>query len=86
MEGKHTGDQLDAKSSRHGAILALARHTATKAHDWMVSHLGPLFRTAGRRMRTQHGVTASAGQKRENIACMDANGCVSVPVLVPYSL
>jgi hypothetical protein len=37
---------------------------ATKAHDWMVSVLGPLFRTAGHLVRTQHGVTASAGQRR----------------------
>jgi len=28
----------------------------------MVSRLGPLIRTAGHRVRTQHGVTASAGQ------------------------
>jgi hypothetical protein len=30
----------------------------------MVSVLGPLFRTAGHLVRTQHGVTASAGQRR----------------------
>jgi len=28
----------------------------------MVGVLGPLFRTAGHAVRTQHGVTASAGQ------------------------
>jgi hypothetical protein len=28
---------------------------ATKVHDWMVSVLGPLFRTAGHVVRTQHG-------------------------------
>ncbi len=39
-----------------------AHSGATKAHDWMVSVLGPLFRTAGHTVRTQHGVTASAGQ------------------------
>ena len=38
--------------------------TVTKAHDWMVSVLGPLFRTAGHVVRTQHGVTASPGQRR----------------------
>ena len=37
---------------------------ATKTHDWMVSALGPLFRTAGHTVRTQCGVTASAGQRR----------------------
>ena len=37
---------------------------ATKAHDWMVGVLGPLFRTAGHTVRTQHGVAASAGQKK----------------------
>ena len=36
-----------------------AHSGATKAHDWMVSVLGPLFRTAGHTVRTQHGVTAS---------------------------
>jgi hypothetical protein len=30
----------------------------------MVGVLGPLFRTAGHTVRTQHGVTASAGQRR----------------------
>ena len=40
---------------------------ATKAHDWMVSVLGPLFRTAGHVVRTQHGVTASAGQRRVDV-------------------
>ena len=40
---------------------------ATKAHDWMVSLLGPLFRTAGHLVRTQHDVTASAGQRRGDV-------------------
>ena len=40
---------------------------ATKAHDWMVSALGPLFRTAGHTVRTQHGVPASAGQRRGDV-------------------
>ena len=44
-----------------------AHSGATKAHDWMVSVLGPLFRTAGHVVRTQHGVTASAGQRRGNV-------------------
>jgi hypothetical protein len=44
-----------------------AHSGATKAHDWMVSVLGPLFRTAGHTVRTQHGVTASAGQRRGNV-------------------
>jgi hypothetical protein len=33
----------------------------------MVSALGPLFRTAGHKVRTQHGVTASAGQRHGNV-------------------
>ena len=33
----------------------------------MVSVLGPLFRTAGHLVRTQHGVTASAGQRRGDV-------------------
>jgi hypothetical protein len=44
-----------------------AHSGATKAHDWMVSVLGPLFRTAGHIVRTQHGVTASAGQRRGDV-------------------
>jgi hypothetical protein len=39
----------------------------TKAHDWLVGVLGPLFRTAGHTVRTQHGVTASAGQRRGDV-------------------
>jgi hypothetical protein len=43
----------------------------TKAHDWTVGVLGPLFRTAVRTtwhvVRTQHGVTASAGQRRGDV-------------------
>ncbi len=41
-----------------------AHSGATKVHDYMVSVLGPLFRTAGHTVRTQHRVTASAGQRR----------------------
>jgi hypothetical protein len=44
-----------------------AHSGATKAHDWMVCALGPLFRTAGHIVRTQHGVTASAGQRRGDV-------------------
>ena len=44
-----------------------AHSGATKAHDWMVGVLGPLFRTAGHAVRTQHGVTASAGQRRGDV-------------------
>jgi hypothetical protein len=44
-----------------------AHSGATKAQDWMVSVLGPLFRTAGHLVRTQHGVTASAGQRRGDV-------------------
>jgi hypothetical protein len=44
-----------------------AHSGATKAHDWMVSVLGPLFRTAGPVVRTEHGDTASAGQRRGNV-------------------
>jgi hypothetical protein len=40
---------------------------ASKAHDWMVSMLGPLFLTAGHTVRTQHGVTASTGQRRGDV-------------------
>ena len=39
-----------------------AHSGATKAYDWMVSMFGQLFRMAGHLVRTQHCVTASAGQ------------------------
>ena len=41
-----------------------AHSGATKAHDWAVGVLGPLFRSAGHTVRSQHQVTASAGQRR----------------------
>jgi len=44
-----------------------AHSGATKAHHWMVSVLGPLFRTAEHTVRTQHSVTASAGQRRGDV-------------------
>jgi len=44
-----------------------AHSGATKAHDWMVGVLGPVFRTAGHTVRTQHGVTASADQRRGDV-------------------
>jgi hypothetical protein len=52
--------------SNHTASCT-AHSGATKAHDWMVSVLGPLFRTAGHTVRTQHAVTASAGQRRGDV-------------------
>jgi hypothetical protein len=53
----------------HGDYTATctAHSGATKAHDWMVGVLGPLFRTAGHTVRTKHGVTASAGQRRGDV-------------------
>ena len=33
----------------------------------MVGAIGPLFRTAGHKVRTQHAVTASAGQRRRDV-------------------
>jgi hypothetical protein len=44
-----------------------AHSGATKAHDWAVGVLGALFRTAGHVVRTQHGVTASAGQRHGDV-------------------
>jgi hypothetical protein len=40
-------------------------HSGAKTHDWIVSVLGPL--TAAHTVRTQHGVTASAGQRRGDV-------------------
>jgi hypothetical protein len=44
-----------------------AHSGATKAQDWLVGVLRPLFRTAGHTGRTQQGVTASAGQRRGDV-------------------
>jgi hypothetical protein len=63
-----------AAAKKHGMDLfgdhtstCTAHSGATKAHDWAVGVLGPLFRTAGHVVRTQHGVTASAGQQRGDV-------------------
>ena len=45
----------------------IAHSGATKAHDWAVGVLGPLFRSAGHVVRSQHQVTASAGQRRGDV-------------------
>jgi hypothetical protein len=52
------GDHTSTRTAHSGA---------TKAHDWAVGVLGPLFRTAGHVVRTQHGVTASAGQRHGDV-------------------
>jgi len=39
----------------------------TKAHDWAVGVQGPLFRSAGHVVRSQHHVTASAGKRRGDV-------------------
>jgi hypothetical protein len=44
-----------------------AHSGATQVHDWLVVVLGPMFRTAGHTVRTQQGVTASAGQRRGDV-------------------
>ena len=59
------GELCDAHGDHTSTCTA--HSGATKAHDWMVSVLGPLFRTAGHTVRTQHGVTASAGQRRGDV-------------------
>ena len=57
----------------HGDLMdtCTARSGASKVHDWMVSALDPLFRTAGHRVRTQPGVTGSAGQKRGEVGIVN---------------
>ena len=59
----------------HGDHTGTCRYLpgASKAHDWMVSVLGPLFRTAGHTVRTQFGVTARAGQHRGNVEVRKLN-------------
>ena len=44
-----------------------AHSGATKAHASLVGVLGSMFRTAGHTVRTQHGVTARAGQRRGDV-------------------
>ena len=51
-----------------------AHSGAKKAHDWAVGVLGPLFRSAGHLVRTQHGVTASAGQRRGDVEIKATSG------------
>ena len=43
------------------------------AYNWMVSRLGPLFRTAGHRLRTQHAVSTSVEnrQKRDDVEILN---------------
>jgi hypothetical protein len=47
----------------HGDHTSTCTAHSAKAHDWLVGVLGPLFRTAGHTVRTQHGVTASLDQR-----------------------
>ena len=59
--------------------------TGTKAHDWMVSVLGPLFRTAGHQVRTQFGVTAIERQKRGDVDSEKPESCCLCPgPCLPY--
>jgi hypothetical protein len=58
-----------------------AHSGATKEHYWMVSVLGPFFRTAGHVVRTQHRVTASAGQRRGDVEVQLSSGSGREPEL-----
>jgi hypothetical protein len=68
-----SGDVLSITNHPPNSFAPCSGHSgATKAHDWMViitmvSVLGPLFCTAGHVVRTQHGVTVSAGQRRGDV-------------------
>ena len=59
-----------------------AHSGATKAHDWAVGVLGPLFRSAGHTVRTQHQVTAIAGHRHGDVEIreylLDAAGSQSL--------
>jgi hypothetical protein len=59
---KNTAWTFTATTQAHAQITL-----GSKAHDRMVSVLGPLFRTARRTVRKQHGVTASAGQRHGDV-------------------
>ncbi len=74
---KHGMDLYDDHTSN-----CTAHSGANKAHDWAVGVLGPLFRTAGHVVRIPHGVTASAGQRRNDVEVRnylrDAAGSLSL--------
>jgi hypothetical protein len=60
------------KGNIHGNVQVAKRHhkLRTNVPPWPyvpTCHLGPLFRTAGHTVRTKHGVTASAGQRRGDV-------------------
>ena len=55
------------ETTRPPAPRTLAHSGATKAHDWAVGVLGPLFRSAGHVVRSPHRVTASAGKRRGDV-------------------
>ena len=44
-----------------------AHSGATKAHDWTVGVLGPLFQSAGHVVHSQHQVTASTDKRRSHV-------------------
>ena len=66
------GDHVSTCKSHSGA---------TKAHDWMVTQLGPLFRITGHKVKTQ-GIIPSSGQKRGDIEIInylsDSAGTVAI--------
>ena len=52
------GDHTSTRTAHSGA---------TTAYDWFVGVLGPLFHSAGHKVRNQHGLKASAGQRRGDV-------------------
>jgi hypothetical protein len=82
LRSKNMGTSSNKHSNKHTQTLqgmdhlssattltstCTAHFGAKKEHDWAVGVLGPLFRTAGHTVRSQHQVTASAGQRRGDV-------------------
>ena len=63
------GDHTSTRTAHSGA---------TTAYDWFVGVLGPLFHSAGHKVRNQHGLKASAGQRRGDVENRDQAGSRSL--------
>ena len=65
FHGDHTSTCIKMQAQSTVQLKAM-RKGETKAHDWMVGVLGPLFRTLDTRSAPS-SVTASAGQRRGDV-------------------
>ena len=58
------------RASRALPAAPLHSSGAAKAHDWMVKELGPLFQTAGHKVKTTR-ITPSSGSKRGDLEIVE---------------